>query len=78
MGFKPLVSHSCYFILNDGMENVWIVVYFDHMLLIGNNGNLMDKVKTEMSKAFHVKTENTAAIFLGVHIDRSASYIILH
>ncbi|KAI0559401.1 reverse transcriptase [Gracilaria domingensis] len=64
--------------MNDTVHTLWVVVYVDDMLLIRDDVTLMRRVKSEMGRCFEVKTESTAASFLGVHMERGPDFVILH
>jgi hypothetical protein len=56
---------------------VFLVLYVDDILLIGNNIPMMEAVKYSLRKSFSVKNLGEAAYILGIKIYRDRSYRLI-
>ncbi|CAI8594227.1 unnamed protein product, partial [Vicia faba] len=52
-----------------------LLFYIDELIIIGNNMNLINKVKATLQENFHIKDLGSLKYFLGLEITRSSSSI---
>jgi hypothetical protein len=70
LGFsRRKVDHCVYFKLV-GDHFIYVVLYVDDMLLIGNNKEIIKEVKTQLSSKFDMKDLGAANFILGMEIKR--------
>jgi hypothetical protein len=70
LGFtRRKVDHCVYFKLI-GDHLIYLVLYVDDMLLIGNNKEIIQDVKTQLSSKFDMKDLGAANFILGMEIKR--------
>jgi hypothetical protein len=77
-GFSKIKEASVYKKVS-GSTLVFLVLYVDNILLIGNNIPLMEDVKASLRKSFSMKDLGEASYILGIkiYIDRSKRLIRL-
>ena len=63
------VDHYVYFKLI-GDHLIYLVLYVDDMLLIGNNKEIIQDVKTQLSSKFYMKDLGASNFILGMEIKR--------
>jgi hypothetical protein len=63
------VDHYVYFKLV-GDHFIYVVIYVDDMLLIGNNKEIIEEVKTQLSSKFDMKYLGATKCILGMEIKR--------
>jgi hypothetical protein len=70
LGFtRRKVDHCVYFKLI-GDHIIYLVLYVDDMLLIGNNKEIIQDVKTQLSYKFNLKYFGAISFILGMEIKR--------
>lgn len=76
-GFIQVVGESCIDKKVSGSSVVFIILYADDILLIGNNVELLESIKDYLNKSFSMKNLGEAAYILGIKIysDRSKRLI---
>jgi hypothetical protein len=68
LGFtRRKVDHCVYFKLI-GDHLIYLVLYVDDMLLIGNNKEVIQDVKTQLSSKFNMKDIDASNFILGMEI----------
>jgi hypothetical protein len=70
------MNHCVYFKLI-GDILIYLVFYVDDMLLIGNNNNIIQDVKTKLSLKFDMEDIGVASFILGMKIKRDRENINL-
>jgi hypothetical protein len=66
LGFtRRKIDHCVYFKLI-GDHLIYLVLYVDDMLLIGNNKDIIQGVKTQLSSKFDMKDLDAANLILGM------------
>ena len=70
LGFtKRKVDHCVYFKLI-GDRFIYLVLYVDDMLLVGNDKEIIQDLKTQLSSKFNMKDISVANYILGMQIKR--------
>jgi hypothetical protein len=70
LGFTKIKEdHYVYFKLI-GDHFIYLVLYVDDMLLIGNNKDIIQDVKTQLSSKFDMKDLSASSFILGMEIKR--------
>ena len=69
-GFEQCLDESCVYKKWNGDKVVFLVLYVDDILLIGNNVGLMNSVKKWLSINFDMKDLGEAAHILGIKVLR--------
>jgi len=69
-GFEQCLDESCVYKKWNGDKVVFLVLYVDDILLIGNNVGLMNSVKEWLSTNFDMKDLGEAAHILGIKVLR--------
>ena len=69
-GFQQSIDEACVYKLLKERSVVFLVLYIDDILLIGNNVQLLSKVKTWLAEQFQMKDLGNAGYVLGIHIIR--------
>jgi hypothetical protein len=70
LGFiRSKVNHCVYFKLI-GDHIIYLVLYVDDMLLIGNDKKIIQDVKTQFSSKFHMKDPGVTNFIFGMEIKR--------
>jgi hypothetical protein len=72
LGFKSnKVDHCAYSkLVSDCL--IYLLLYVDDMLLIGNDNNIIEDVKTHLSSKFDMKDFGAANFILGMEIKRDS------
>ena len=66
---KSKVDHCVYFKLIDD-HVIYLVLYMDDMLLVGNEKEIIQDLKTQLSSKFNMKDIGAANYILGMEIKR--------
>jgi hypothetical protein len=76
-GFHQNEEESCVYKKESGSVVVFLILYVDDMLLIGNDIPMLESIKASLKKSFSMKDLVEAAYILGIRIyrDRSKSLI---
>ena len=72
-GFSRSKDESCVYVKSSGSIVVFLVLYVDDILLIGNDIPTLQSVKTWLGKCFAMKDLGEAAYILGIRIYRNRS-----
>ncbi|KAJ9557165.1 hypothetical protein OSB04_011779 [Centaurea solstitialis] len=67
-GFSQIKDESCVYVKASGSNVVFLVLYVDDILLIGNNVPMLQDVKIWLGKCFAMKDLGNAACILGIGI----------
>ncbi|KAL8091512.1 hypothetical protein AgCh_033945 [Apium graveolens] len=70
-GFDQSPSESCVYKRSEGNAVVFLVLYVDDILLIGNNVEMLSSVKAWLFKQFDMKDLGEAAYILGIKVIRN-------
>ena len=78
-GFIKNEEETCVYKKESGSSIVFLILYVDDILLIGNDVNFLDTIKESLKKSFAMKDLGKAAYILGIKIyrDRSKRLIAL-
>jgi hypothetical protein len=72
-GFIKNIERPCVYKKVSGSAVVFLVLYVDDILLIGNDITMMEVIKTSLRKSFSMKVLGEAAYILGIKIYRDRS-----
>jgi hypothetical protein len=72
-GFIKNVEESCVYKKVSGSTVVFLVLYVDDILLIGNDISMMEAIKSSLRKSFSMKDLEEAAYILDIKIYRDRS-----
>ena len=72
-GFTKIESESCVYKKVSGSSLVFLILYVDDILLIGNDIPMLESVKTSLKNSFSMKDLGEAAYILGIKIYRDRS-----
>lgn len=78
--YKRTVANHCVYVRNFSNDNfIIILLYVDDMLIVGNDINMIDKLKKDLSKSFDMKDLGLTQHILGLKIvrDRKAKKLWL-
>lgn len=64
---------SFLFILHSSPSIIWVLIYVDDILIIGNNKRLIDKFIHKLDTNFFLKDLSSLNYFLGIEVHRSAT-----
>ena len=76
-GFSRSENESCVYVKASGSIVVFLVLYVDDILLIGNDIPTLQSVKTWLGKCFAMKDLGEASYILGIRIYRNRSRRLL-
>ncbi|TLX66115.1 hypothetical protein E9993_23470, partial [Labilibacter sediminis] len=76
-GFSRSEDESCVYVKASGSIVVFLVLYVDDILLIGNDIPTLQSVKTWLGKCFAMKDLGEASYILGIRIYRNRSKRLL-
>jgi len=72
-GFIKNEEEACVYKKVSGSSVVFLIIYGDDILLIGNNIPMLETVKTSLKNSFSMKDLGEAAYILGIKIYRDRS-----
>jgi hypothetical protein len=72
-GFIKNVEEACVYKKVSGSIIIFLVLYVDDILLIGNDIPMMEAIKSSLRKSFSMKHLGEAAYILGIKIYRDRS-----
>jgi hypothetical protein len=72
-GFRQNEEEPCVYKKESGSAVVFLILYVDDILLIGNDIPMLQSVKTSLNKSFSMKDLGEAAYILGIKIYRDRS-----
>ena len=78
--YKRTFAYHCVYVRRFPDDNfIILLLYVDEMLIVGQNANMIQKLKMELSKTFDMKDLGSAKRILGMEIlrDRKASKLWL-
>jgi hypothetical protein len=70
LGFTRRKDGHCVYVKLIGDHLIYLVLYVDDMLLIGNNKEIIQDVKTQLSSKFYMKDIGATNFILGMEIKR--------
>jgi hypothetical protein len=70
IGFARRKEDHCVYFKLSGDHLIYLVLYVDDMLLIGNNKEIIQDVKTQLSSKFDMKDLGASNFILGMEIKR--------
>jgi hypothetical protein len=70
LGFKRRKHDHCVYFKLIGDHLIYLVLYVDDMLMIGNNKEIIQDVKTQLSSKFYVKDIDASNFILCMEIKR--------
>ena len=76
-GFSQNKEEACVYKKANGSALVFLILYVDDILLIGNDIPLMEDVKASLRKSFSMKDLGEAAYILGIKIFRDRSKCLI-
>jgi hypothetical protein len=68
--FTRSKADHCVYLKLIGDHLIYLVLYVDDMLLIGNDKEIIEGVKTQLSSKFYMKDLGAANFILGMEIKR--------
>jgi hypothetical protein len=68
LGFKRIKEDHCLYFKLIGDHLIYLVLYVDNMLLIGNDKEIIQDMKTQLSSKFDMKDLGAANFIFGVEI----------
>ena len=71
MGFVRSKVDHCVYYKKAGEHFIYVVLYVDDMLLVGNNIEVIKEVKLQLSSKFGMKDLGAANLILGMEIKRN-------
>jgi hypothetical protein len=72
-GFRQNEEEPCVYQKASGSTVVFLILYVDDILLIGNDNPMLQSVKTSLNNSFSLKDLGEAAYILGIKIYRDRS-----
>ena len=70
MGFVRSRDDHCVYSKKVGNRFIYVVLYVDDMLLVGNNMDVIKEVKSQLSSKFDMKYIGVANFILGMEVKR--------
>ena len=70
MGFRPTRSDSCVYVKRHDDTVMFLLVYFDDLLLVASDASQLESVKAALQGRFEMKDMGEAEFILGVQIRR--------
>jgi hypothetical protein len=77
LGFVRSRADQCVYSKQIGNHFIYVVLYVDDMLLVGNNMDVIKEVKSQLSSKFDMKYIGVANFILGMEIKRDRANIKL-
>ena len=71
LGFVRSNVDHCVYYKQVGNDFIYVVLYVDDMLLVGNNMDVIKEVKMQLSSKFDMKDLSAASLILGMEIKRN-------
>ena len=78
LGFQASLANSSLFILRYGKFLVFLLVYVDDIVLIGNSPSFLQSLIHQLSLEFKLKYLGNLHYFLGLHITRTSTGLFLN
>jgi len=76
-GFRQSISDYSLFTYNCDQTTIFVLVYVDDIIIIGNNENAISKIKQFLAQSFSIKDLGNLSYFLGIEVSRSKKGIFL-
>ncbi|GJR14576.1 reverse transcriptase domain-containing protein [Tanacetum coccineum] len=73
IGFTQNPNELCVYLKASGSNVVFLILYVDDLLLMGNNVTMLQEVKSWLCKCFSIKYLGEAAYILGIKIIHNRS-----
>jgi hypothetical protein len=73
LGFVRREVDHCVYSKKVGNHFIYVVLYVDDMLLVGNNIDVIKEVKSQLSSKFDMKDLGVANLILGMEIKRDSA-----
>ncbi|CAI7868341.1 unnamed protein product [Closterium sp. NIES-53] len=70
IGFTPSTAHHTLFMLGEGEQRSFVVVYVDDILVFSPSSNLVKEVMLKRQDKFKCKALGDVNFYLGLHIER--------
>jgi hypothetical protein len=70
LGFVRSMDDHCVYSKQVGNHFIYVVLYVDDMLLVGNNMDVIKEVKSQLSSKFYMKDLGVANFILGMEMKR--------
>ena len=64
-------ADHCVYYKQVGNDFIYVVLYVDDMLLVGNNMDVIKEVKMQLSSKFNMKDLGATSLILGMEIKRN-------
>ena len=77
LGFVENKVDHCIYLKTSGSKFIFLVLYVDDTLLVGNDVNLLQETKALLSKTFEMKDLGEVSFVLGIEIHRDRSQNLL-
>jgi hypothetical protein len=76
-GFSQNLEEPCVYKKTSGSALVFMILYVDNILLIGNDIPMLEDVRASLSKSFSMKDLGEASYILGIKIYRDRSKMLI-
>ncbi|CAH9097621.1 unnamed protein product [Cuscuta epithymum] len=76
-GFQQSYSDYSLFTLTQGSAQLFILIYVDDLIIVGNDSSAIARFKSYLHNCFHMKDLGFLKYFLGIEVARSADGIFL-
>ncbi|XP_066375187.1 uncharacterized mitochondrial protein AtMg00810-like [Miscanthus floridulus] len=77
MGFKPMRSNSSLFVLRQGNESIYLLLYVDDIVLTGSSTDILHRVIRTINAEFKLKDMGPVHFFLGIQVQRCLDGFLL-
>ncbi|XP_066334217.1 uncharacterized mitochondrial protein AtMg00810-like [Miscanthus floridulus] len=77
MGFKPTCSDSSLFVLHQGNESIYLLLYVDDIVLMGSSTDILRRVIRTINAEFKLKDMGPVHFFLGIQVQRRPDGFLL-
>jgi hypothetical protein len=78
LNFKHFnIDDATLFVKKVGKNVVYLVVYVDDMLIIGNNESFITSIKKELNKFFEMTNWGHLHYYLGIEVIQNPKYIFI-
>lgn len=76
-GFRQCKADRCLYVLSNGGDNIYLLLYVDDFLIAGNNRMLIDSIKQRFTSEFKMRDLGELKYFLGIKITRMNNQMFL-
>jgi len=76
LGFRASIADTSLFIYSDGHDLIYLLVYVDDLLLIGNNSTLLCHLITLLNSEFKIRDLGSMHYFLGIEVTKTATELM--